>query len=89
MLNVLVMGKYDICACVLVMGELNVSFIETVILSVPDDRRTLEHIQPLWSALEDQVSQQRVYSLGISDLNAAQLGELFNWAMVGYHQIYD
>jgi len=70
------------------MGELNVSFIETVILSVPDDRRTLEHIQPLWSALEEYVSQQRVYSVGISDLSKAQLEELFNWATVCCYQIF-
>jgi len=64
------------------MGELNVSFIETVILSVPDDQRALEHIQPLWSALEEQVSQQRVYSVGISDLSKVQLEELYDWATV-------
>jgi len=67
---------------VLVMGELNVSFIETVILSVPDDQRTLQHIQPLWSALEQHVTQQHIYSLGISDLSLAQLEELYNWATV-------
>ena len=67
-----------------VMGELNVSFIETVILSVPDDQHTLEHIQPLWSALEEQVTQQRVYSVGISDLSKVQLEELYNWATVCY-----
>jgi len=66
------------------MGELNISFIETVILSVPDDRRTLEHIQPLWSSLEEHVSQQRVYSVGISDLSKVQLEELFSWATVCY-----
>ena len=68
--------------CILAMGELNISFIETVILSVPDDRHTLEHIQPLWSALEEQVSRQRVYSLGVSDLSKVQLEELYNWATV-------
>jgi len=68
--------------CVLVMGELNVSFIETVILSVPDDQRSLEHIQPLWLAIEEAVSQQRVYSVGISDLSKVQLEELYNWATV-------
>jgi len=66
------------------MGELNVSFIETVILSVPDDQRTLNNIQPLWSALEDYVSQQRIYSVGISDLSFTQLEELYNWATVSY-----
>jgi len=71
-------------ACVLVMGELNVSFIETVILSVPDDQRTLTNIQPLWSALEEYVSLQRIYSLGISDLSKIQLEELYNWASVSY-----
>jgi len=64
------------------MGELNVSFIETVILSVPDDQRSLEHIQPLWLAIEEAVSQQRVYSVGISDLSKVQLEELYNWATV-------
>ena len=68
----------------IVMGELNVSFIETVILSVPEDQRSLEHMLPLWSALEDHVSQQHVYSLGISDLSKLQLEELYNWATVRY-----
>jgi len=73
---------FYVCVWLLVMADLNISFIETVILSVPDDRRTLEHIQPLWSALEDHVSQQRIYSLGISDLSKLQLEELYNWATV-------
>ena len=68
------------------MAELNVSFIETVILSVPDDQRTLENIQPLWSALEEYVSQQRIYSVGISDLSTTQLEELYNWATVSYRR---
>ena len=68
--------------CALVMAELNVSFFETVILSVPDDQRTLVNIQPLWSALEEYVSQQRIYSVGISDLSKTQLEELYNWATV-------
>ena len=91
------LGRMQVCTiliiekclilCMLVTGELNVSFIETVILSVPDDQRTLEHIQPLWSALEDLVAQQRIYSLGISDLSKVQLEELFNWATVWHEPV--
>jgi glutamate--cysteine ligase regulatory subunit len=65
-----------------VMRELNVTFIETVILSVPEDHRTLDFVSPLWSALEQQVTAEKVYSLGISDLSKDQLEKLYDCATV-------
>lgn len=65
-----------------VMTSLNVSFIETVILSVPEDQRSIESLDPLWSVLEQHVKEVRVYSLGVSDLNKDQLQELYEWTTV-------
>lgn len=72
----------DGCVRLAVMAELGVTFIETVILSVPEEHRALSYLQKLWLALEDQVENNRVYSLGVSDLSKVQLEELFNWAKV-------
>jgi diketogulonate reductase-like aldo/keto reductase len=64
------------------MAELDITFIETVILSVPEEHRDMSYLQKLWLALEEQVDNNRIYSLGISDLSKQQLEELFNWAKV-------
>ena len=64
------------------MSALGVTFIESLILSVPEEHTSLEYLKPLWSTLEEQVEANRVYSLGISDLSKSQLEELFGWAKV-------
>lgn len=73
-------------SCVSVLTELNITFIETVILALPeleeDEEVTLSVIQPYWEALEEMVEGERVLSLGIADLNKEQLEELYNWAKV-------
>lgn len=65
-----------------VMSELEVSSLETVILSVPQQHRKLEDLQTVWRALEELVESEKVFSLGISDLSTTQLEELYNWALV-------
>jgi len=65
-----------------VMSDLGVTFIESVILSVPEEHKNLCQLQTLWAALEEQVACNRVYSLGISDLSKQQLEELFDWSKV-------
>lgn len=64
------------------MSELEVSSLETVILSVPQQHRKLEDLQTVWRALEELVESEKVFSLGISDLSTTQLEELYNWALV-------
>lgn len=72
--------------CVSVLTELNITFIETVILALPEleeeEEVSLSVIQPYWEALEEMVEGERVLSLGIADLNKEQLEKLHNWAKV-------
>lgn len=79
-------GFEDDSSCVSVLTELNITFIETVILALPeleeDEEVSLSVIQPYWEALEEMVEGERVLSLGIADLNKEQLEELYNWAKV-------
>lgn len=79
-------GFEDDGSCVSVLTELNITFIETVILALPeleeDEEVSLSVIQPYWEALEEMVEGERVLSLGIADLNKEQLEELYNWAKV-------
>ena len=42
----------------------------------------LDALKPAWEALELLQEQELIMSLGISDLNAEQLLELYNWAKV-------
>ena len=71
------------------MSELGVSFIEAVILSVPEEHKNLCKLETLWAALEEQVACNRVYSLGISDLSKQQLEDLFNWAKVITGEVFN
>lgn len=79
-------GFEDDSSCVSVLTELNITFIETVILALPeleeDEEVSLSVIQPYWEALEEMVEGERVLSLGIADLNKELLEELYNWAKV-------
>ena len=65
-----------------VLCELGSGHIETVLLSVPEDKRSWSDIQPIWEAMEDYVDQEKIFSLGVSDLNGEQLEELYNAAKV-------
>ncbi|XP_076091744.1 glutamate--cysteine ligase regulatory subunit-like [Mytilus galloprovincialis] len=71
------------------LKELNVSFIETVLLALPEfedeDDLTLEVIKPYWTCLEELVDSEAVLSLGIADLNKSLLEQLYNWARVKPH----
>lgn len=71
------------------LKELNVSFIETVLLALPEfedeDDLTLDVIKPYWTCLEELVDSEAVLSLGIADLNKSLLEQLYNWARVKPH----
>jgi len=58
------------------MTELGVSLIETLILAVPESQRDLESLMRIWPQLEALVDEEKVFALGISDLNADQLAAL-------------
>jgi len=61
-----------------VLEDLGVASVETVILSVPESMHSYDELKDLWKSLEAEVDAHRVYSLGVSDLNKAQLEELYN-----------
>ncbi|KAL5013074.1 hypothetical protein ScPMuIL_011625 [Solemya velum] len=68
-----------------VLTELNVTFIETVLIAFPefeDDDINLEIVKPYWKILEDFVHREVVLSVGISDLDKNQLEELYNWSEI-------
>nr|XP_022320362.1 glutamate--cysteine ligase regulatory subunit-like [Crassostrea virginica]XP_022320928.1 glutamate--cysteine ligase regulatory subunit-like [Crassostrea virginica] len=76
-----------------VLTELNITFIETVLLALPeqDDEEdlSLSVIQPYWEMLEGMVEEEKVLTLGIADLNKERLEELYNWAKIkpGINQV--
>ena len=65
-----------------VLSDLGTSYLETVLLSVPEGRQNLEDMRETWEELEELVSQERVLSLGVAEFNKVQLEELYNWAKV-------
>ncbi|XP_048775053.2 glutamate--cysteine ligase regulatory subunit-like [Ostrea edulis] len=77
-----------------VLAELNITFIETVLLALPELEEeekdlSLSVIQPYWKLLEEMVEEEKVLSLGIADLDKEQLEELYNWAKIkpGINQV--
>ena len=71
-----------------VMTHLDVSSIETVLLAVPDEQYSQEKVAPLWECMEEMVTRERVYTLGMSDLSRTQLEELYTTAKVATLNIY-
>ncbi|XP_052817769.1 glutamate--cysteine ligase regulatory subunit-like [Mya arenaria] len=68
-----------------VLSELDVSFIETVIVAFPEvdnEELTLEVVQPYWKALETLVYRETVISLGLADFDKKLLEQLYEWAEV-------
>lgn len=65
--------------------ELGTSCIETVLLAFPaNNAYQLEDFKEIWETLEKAVHDEKVFSLGVADLNKDQLEELYNWAKVGF-----
>ncbi|GFR78560.1 glutamate--cysteine ligase regulatory subunit [Elysia marginata] len=74
-----------------VLSELRTTYVETLLLAVspPSDEEeseqssvNLDLIKQYWEAMELLVSQDKVLSLGICDLNKEALEELYKWAKV-------
>ena len=75
-----------ISVCIAVLSELDVTFLETALLSFPEfenESLTLDIVKPYWEVLEDLVHKEVILSLGMADLDKALLEELYNWAEVG------
>lgn len=68
-----------------VLSEIDVTFLETALLSFPElenEDLTLDIIRPYWEVLEDLVHKEVILSLGMADLDKTLLEELYNWAEV-------
>ena len=68
-----------------VLSELDVTFLETVLLSFPElenEDLTIDIIQPYWEKLEDLVKKEIILSVGMADLDKTLLEQLYNWAEV-------
>ncbi|KAK3605869.1 hypothetical protein CHS0354_017774 [Potamilus streckersoni] len=68
------------------LTELGVSFVETVLISLPEqgdgEELTLDSIKPYWEVLQGLVQKEQVLSLGISDLDKGMLEQLYQWAQI-------
>ncbi|XP_041369133.1 glutamate--cysteine ligase regulatory subunit-like [Gigantopelta aegis] len=67
-----------------VLTDLDISFIETLLLAFPEmqEKIDVDQIRPYWEVLEDLVAQERVLSIGTCDLDKGSLEELYEWAKV-------
>lgn len=68
-----------------VLSDLEVTFVESVIVALPEfDHEELDItvIQPYWKVLEKLVNEEKVLSLGMADLDKRHLEQLFEWAEV-------
>ena len=72
------------------LTELDVTFLETVLLTIEleNEDLTLDLIQPYWVVLEDLVKTETVLSVGMADLDKTLLEQLYNWADVSVIAIF-
>jgi diketogulonate reductase-like aldo/keto reductase len=65
-----------------VLEELGITYLETVLLSVPEGQEDVASVRPLWEALESMVHGDKVLSLGVAEFSKDQLEALYEWAAV-------
>ncbi|KAG8190584.1 hypothetical protein JTE90_014060 [Oedothorax gibbosus] len=68
-----------------VMSDLDITIIDSLVLALPpfkDGSFSLGPVKPLWSELEKLVKDGKVVTIGISDLDANELAELYNWTEI-------
>lgn len=67
-----------------VRRDLNLTCIDSMILVPPDlsDYVDVDMVAPAWKALEEAVSAGHILSIGIADVGAKLLEDLYNWAEV-------
>lgn len=63
-----------------VLQELGVSALDSLIVAFPPWRA--EEVRPLWAAAEELCRRGVALSVGVSDLDTAQLRHLYSWAQV-------
>lgn len=66
------------------MNELNESFIESVMISLPNygSHIKLEEFLPLWNVVEDFIDKQKILSAGVCDFMLPLLSDLYDQAKV-------
>lgn len=67
-----------------VLRDLSLKCIDSVILVPPDvsDYVDVDMVAPAWKALEEAVREGQILSIGIADIGAKLLEDLYNWAQV-------
>ncbi|KAL1415839.1 hypothetical protein MTO96_028622 [Rhipicephalus appendiculatus] len=66
-----------------VLEELGVSELDSLIVAFPPSAKSsTEKVRPLWAAAEQLYRQGLALSVGVSDLDTAQLRDLHSWAEV-------
>lgn len=66
-----------------VMEELGVSELDSLIVAFPPSAKSsTEQVRPLWAATEQLYRQGLALSVGVCDLDTAQLRDLHSWAQV-------
>ncbi|GFW69578.1 glutamate--cysteine ligase regulatory subunit [Trichonephila clavipes] len=69
-----------------VMNALDISVIDSLILALPppsnEEKFNLEKMKPLWTELENFLIQGKCVTLGMSDLDAPELAELYEWTEI-------
>ncbi|XP_035827591.1 glutamate--cysteine ligase regulatory subunit isoform X2 [Aplysia californica] len=74
-----------------VLNELGTSYVETLLLAISpltgededsEQPLSLEIIQPYWEAMEELVSANKAFTLGVCDLSKDVLEDLYTWAKV-------
>ena len=66
-----------------VMDEIGTEHIDTLILSLPDklfiqESIPIEIIMPLWSVVQEHITNQKIKSSGLADFNAKHLQQFFD-----------
>ena len=69
---------YYFTAC----AELGVQHLEKVLLSLPYKQWSFDDLQRVWEKLENLVKCEKIYSIGVADLDKSQLEQLYEWATV-------
>ena len=84
------MLHFDTFVSFTVLTELDVTFLETVLLTIEleNEDLTLDLIQPYWVVLEDMVKTETVLSVGMADLDKTLLEQLYNWADVSVIAVF-
>lgn len=66
----------------MMMKSLGIETIDSLTLSLPPSRSkgSIEEVKSIWACAVKNVAAGRIKDLGVSDLNAEQLKELYAWA---------